>query len=145
MSTHGTEHPNLAIPDCIAVDARGYGWRVWADEENWSMVPTTEDNLPIPEPITWFARSQHGPPLAAQIRFLTRERDELKTTLARIVANESNHYDRYWEPAPEPLTDEYLDATEAKMREALEDVFCDDAAAVMLTLIAEIRRLRRGN
>lgn len=58
-----------------------------------------------------------------------------------MVLNESNHYDRYWSPAPEPLTVAWLDETEAKMREALEDVFCDDAATVMLTLIAEIRRL----
>jgi len=32
--------------------------------------------------------------------------------------------------------------TEAKMREALTDAFCDDAAVIMLTLVAEVRRLR---
>ncbi len=62
----------------------------------------------------------------------------------RVVADESNHYDRYWTPAPNPLTVEWLDTTEEKMREALTDVFCDDAAVVMLTLIAEIRRLTQG-
>lgn len=71
-----------------------------------------------------------------------RERDQANDALRRVVANESNHYDRYWTPAPSPLTDGWLDATEAKMREALTDAFCDDAAAVMLALIAEIRRLR---
>ncbi len=70
------------------------------------------------------------------------ERDAAVAAHRRVVANESNHYDRYWTPAAEPLTDEWLDVTEAKMGEALTDVFCDDAAAVMLTLITEIRRLR---
>lgn len=73
---------------------------------------------------------------------LRADYDSVFASLSRVVANESNHYDRYWTPAPGPVTDEWLDDTEAKMREALTDVFCDDAAAVMLTLIAEIRRLR---
>lgn len=60
----------------------------------------------------------------------------------RVVANESNHYDRYWTPPVDAITEEWLDDTEEKMRDALTDVFCDDAAAVMLTLIGEIRRLR---
>lgn len=67
---------------------------------------------------------------------------DAEDALRRVVANESNHYDRYWTPPDESVSDEWLDATEAKMRDALEDVFCDDAAAVMLTLIAEIRRQR---
>lgn len=67
-------------------------------------------------------------------------RDEALEGWRRVVANEPNHYDRFWQPAPEPLTEEWLGATETKMREALGDVFCDDAAKVMLTLIAEIRR-----
>lgn len=67
--------------------------------------------------------------------------DDALDALRRVLANEGNHYDRYWTPSPEPLTEEWLTDTEAKMREALTDAFCDDAAAVMLTLIAEIRRL----
>ena len=45
--------PN-AVPDRIAIDAHGYGWRVWDDEDHWSMVPQNPDNSPIPQPVTWF-------------------------------------------------------------------------------------------
>jgi hypothetical protein len=45
---------STAIPDRIAVDAKGCGWRVWEDQDHWSMVPTNPDNSPIPEPVTWF-------------------------------------------------------------------------------------------
>jgi hypothetical protein len=41
-------------PDRIAIDAQGYGWRVWDGEDSWSMVPTNPDNSPIPEPVTWY-------------------------------------------------------------------------------------------
>lgn len=44
----------FAIPDRIAVDAKGYGWRVWNGSDYWSMVPTNPDNSPIPQPVTWF-------------------------------------------------------------------------------------------
>lgn len=44
----------FAIPDRIAVDAKGYGWRVWDGSDFWSMVPTNPDNSPIPKPVTWF-------------------------------------------------------------------------------------------
>lgn len=66
---------------------------------------------------------------------------DLADTLRRVVANEANHYDAWFFPPPDPLTDGWLDETEAKMREALNDVFCDDAAKIMLTLIAEIRAI----
>lgn len=69
---------------------------------------------------------------------------DLAETLRRVVANEGNHYDRYWTPPPEPVTDEWLADTEAKMRDALTDAFCDDAAAIMLTLVGEIRRSRNA-
>lgn len=45
-----------AVPDRIAVDAKGFGWRVWDDSEIWSMVPVNPDNSPIPQPVTWFVR-----------------------------------------------------------------------------------------
>lgn len=54
------EAPDLgpnAVPDRIAIDAKGYGWRVWDEHpEMWSMVPQNPDNSPIPEPLTWFVR-----------------------------------------------------------------------------------------
>lgn len=43
-----------AIPDRIAIDANGYGWRVWDGYDSWSMVPTNSNNDPVPEPVTWF-------------------------------------------------------------------------------------------
>lgn len=48
----------FAMPDRIAVDAKGYGWRVWNDEDGWSMVPTNPDNSPIPQPVTWFYKAE---------------------------------------------------------------------------------------
>lgn len=45
--------PN-AVPDRIAIDAHGYGWRVWDGEDHWSMVPQNPDNSPVPQPVTWF-------------------------------------------------------------------------------------------
>lgn len=53
--------PN-AVPDRIAIDAHGYGWRVWDDQEMWSMVPQNPDNEPIPEPLTWFVREDEFVP-----------------------------------------------------------------------------------
>ncbi len=46
--------PPLRMPDRIAIDAKGYGWRVWDGDEMWSMVPVNPDNSPIPLPVTWF-------------------------------------------------------------------------------------------
>jgi hypothetical protein len=43
-------------PDRIAIDADGFGWRVWDDQEHWSMVPTNPDNEPVPHPLTWYVR-----------------------------------------------------------------------------------------
>lgn len=51
-----TRNPTFSIPDRIAVDAQGFGWRVWDYVDHWSMVPTNPDNEPIPEPLTWFVR-----------------------------------------------------------------------------------------
>lgn len=51
-------HQNGSMPDRIAVDAKGYGWRVWDDEDHWSMVPTNPDNSPIPQPVTWFVKAE---------------------------------------------------------------------------------------
>jgi hypothetical protein len=92
---------------------------------------------------SWYRQAADAvlPVVQAREKALRDERADAIAVLARVVANESNHYDRYWTPTPEPLTREWLHETKAKMREALEDVFCDDAAAVMLTLIAEIERL----
>lgn len=54
--------PPLGIPDRFAVDARGYAWRVWDDHPTfWSMACITDDNEPIPTPITWFVRDPDGP------------------------------------------------------------------------------------
>ena len=42
-------------PHLIAVDAKGYVWRAYAEGVFWSMAPTNSDNSPIPEPITYYA------------------------------------------------------------------------------------------
>lgn len=51
--------PN-AVPDRIAIDAHGYGWRVWDDTDMWSMVPQNPDNTPTPKPLTWFVKEDGG-------------------------------------------------------------------------------------
>ena len=54
-----------------------------------------------------------------------------------------NHYDWFFpKDAPAGLPEPWLADTEAKMLEAVDDPFVDDAARVMLALIAEVRRLR---
>ena len=55
-----TRRGPFAVPDRIAVDANGYGWRVWGD--SWSMVPTNPDNSAPPQPWTWFVRDTGDPP-----------------------------------------------------------------------------------
>lgn len=58
VTVTATEAPDLgpnAVPNRIAIDRFGYGWRVWDEHpEMWSMVPQNPDNTPIPRPVTWF-------------------------------------------------------------------------------------------
>lgn len=49
------------MPDRIAIDAKGFGWRVWDHSDYWSMVPQNPDNSPVPEPLTWFVRQEPIP------------------------------------------------------------------------------------
>lgn len=54
-----------------------------------------------------------------------------------------NHYDWFFpNGAPDGLPESWLADIEAKMVEGLSDPFVDDAARIMLVLIAEVRRLR---
>ena len=50
--------PRLRLPDRIGIDADGFGWRRWDDQDHWSMVPNNPDNSPIPQPVTWFVPEQ---------------------------------------------------------------------------------------
>lgn len=61
--------------------------------------------------------------------------------LANIISGHVNHYDVLFptQAPPHPLTPEYLDATEAKLRECLNDRFTDDAAATMLNLLFHLK------
>lgn len=67
------EQDAFAIPDRIAIDAKGYGWRVWDDEDYWSMVPTTTDNDPIAQPVTWFVKE----PKLVQVGWRSRTTGEI--------------------------------------------------------------------
>lgn len=55
----------VSLPDRIAIDAHGFGWRVWDsdgdNDEMWSMVPQNPDNTPIPQPVTWFVPASPPP------------------------------------------------------------------------------------
>jgi len=44
----------LPPPDKLAIDANGFGWRVYPG--HWSMIPTNPDNSPIPQPVTMYDR-----------------------------------------------------------------------------------------
>jgi len=56
---------------------------------------------------------------------------------------ERNHYAWFFPPDwPKELPESFLADTEAKMLEAIDDPFVDDAARIMLVFIAELRRLR---
>ncbi len=72
----------FAMPDRIAVDAQGYGWRVWDGEDNWSMVPVNPDNTPIPQPVTYFERADKH---EAEMLKLIDERDRLESMLDRFA------------------------------------------------------------
>lgn len=67
------EHP-AAVPDRIAIDAEGFGWRVWDDADHWSMVPTNPDNEPIPHPVTWFVNASTRPMAEIERRLQERLR-----------------------------------------------------------------------
>lgn len=120
-----------------------------ADFDEWvrsirllvSQIGFTLDGYLERQPKKYQERRQNDE-LMRQLAEARSERDHAVDAHRRVVANESNHYDRYWNPPDETISDEWLDETEAKMREALTDAFCDDAASIMLTLIAEIRRFR---
>lgn len=76
-----------AVPDRIAIDANGFGWRVWNDAEHWSMVPTNPDNSPIPQPVTWFVNAATRP--LAEIERRLQER----LSMAREVLDREGHGD----------------------------------------------------
>lgn len=116
-----------AEEDCVTVICPECGGRLVRDDETGEVCCEERDH-------TSYDRDVAACP--------TPVYDDAHEALRRVVANESNHYDRYWTPPDEAVSDEWLADTEAKMSDALTDAFCDDAAAVMLTLIAEIRRVR---
>lgn len=50
-----TDELRQELPDVVAIDANGYWWRYWEDDQlNWSMIPTNSDNSPIPTPIKFY-------------------------------------------------------------------------------------------
>jgi len=54
----------FAVPDRIAIDANGYGWRVFGhgtDDETWSMVPVNPDNTAPPQPMSWYVPAPAEP------------------------------------------------------------------------------------
>jgi hypothetical protein len=55
------------LPERLAVDADGYCWRVFKDGSKglWSMARINPDNSPIPEPVTFYARSDVRPRVRA--------------------------------------------------------------------------------
>ncbi|MGH7486717.1 MAG: hypothetical protein ACREMY_14120, partial [bacterium] len=51
-SAGGGRAMSQELPEKLAIDGRGFVWRVFA--EHWSMAPSNPDNEPIPEPITYY-------------------------------------------------------------------------------------------
>lgn len=48
------------LPDAVAIDAKGFWWRVWGEGPMWSMVPTNPDNSPIPQPVKYYRLVEMG-------------------------------------------------------------------------------------
>lgn len=74
---------------------------------------------------------------------MTRRGREWRIRLANRISGHVNHYDSEFplDMPPTVLTVEWLDETEAKLREGLNDRFVDDACAVMLAMVGHCRRL----
>lgn len=73
----------FAVADQIAVDAKGYCWRTWHDNDHWSMCPVNPDNSPIPHPVTWFIPQAEVDRLRAELAL----KDEVLNEI-RALANE---------------------------------------------------------
>lgn len=66
----------------IAVDAKGYWWRVFPD--GWlSMVPTKPDGCPIPHPLTFYVPEE----ALSQLREAL-ESDDVKAQLIEVATNQ---------------------------------------------------------
>lgn len=50
-----TDSQRTTPPPRLAVDGRGFVWRVYNDG-HWSMAPSNPDNNPVPEPVTYYVR-----------------------------------------------------------------------------------------
>jgi hypothetical protein len=51
----------------VAIDAKGYWWRVWGEDPMWSMVPANPDNSPVPAPVRFYRLVEvEGPNAACQ-------------------------------------------------------------------------------
>jgi hypothetical protein len=72
----------------LAVDAKGYVWRAYAD--SWSMAPTNPDNSPIPEPVTYYVPEAD---LVDEVQ-AARERDAMlhKRVRAKLTRLDSGDY-----------------------------------------------------
>ncbi len=57
----------------LAVDAKGYVWRVF--EDAWSMAPSNPDNSPIPEPVRYYVPQE--------------ENDRLREALKRVMRSQA--------------------------------------------------------
>ncbi len=57
----------MRLPDRLAVDADGFVWRVWYDEEHWSMAPSNPDNKPVPGPMTYYMPVKTDRTIAAHV------------------------------------------------------------------------------
>lgn len=59
-ATGENRSPVAAVPDRIAIDGKGFWWRVWDGYTAWSMVPTNPDNSPITEPVAMYVLVKVG-------------------------------------------------------------------------------------
>lgn len=74
----------MDTPHRIGVDAKGYVWRAYTDEEFWSMAPTNPDNSPIPQPVTYYVPESRVAELTNALKRLMRSQAALLDEIDRV-------------------------------------------------------------
>lgn len=130
----------FAVPDRIAVDADGYGWRVWDGEDHWSMVPTNPNNNPIPEPVKWFVPEDRVHRVATALQ---NEEDRQSEFVNDLLEQAPEHYDD--DVAAEAIALRYLRDLEAivtALRPVMALWACDHTPRLGVTVDPECARCR---
>lgn len=93
--SNNSDTPQFTIPDKVAFDSRGIGWRWFNDvagQAMFSMVPVSTDNDPMYEPLTWFVPQSEQVALAQH----HREAEHLAEGMAELLRDLTNNASAGW-------------------------------------------------